>query len=252
MTKMFGNLTGENLEQAQDRVGGGREITPTGVYDATVKMAYAGAAQSGAQFVQLILDVNGQEVRETIYVTNRKGENFFVDKNDSKKKHPLPGFTLIDDICLFTTEEPLAEQEVATKTVKVYDFDKRTDVPTEVPVLVNLLEKPIKIALLRRIENKEKKGDDGNYHPTGETRTVNVFEKALHPETGRTVNEYRHGIETAEYQEAFKKRWIDEDGRGKDDDRSSRGGASAGASGTGRPGAAAGGAAASPKKKLFG
>lgn len=252
MTKMFGNLTGENLEQAQDRVGGGREALPSGVYDAVVKMAYAGAARSGAQFVQLILDINGQEVRETVYVTNKKGENFFVDKNDSSKKHPLPGFTLIDDICLFATEEALADQETANKIVKIYDFDARTDVPTEVPVLTGLLEKPIKVALLRRIENKEKKGDDGNYHPTNETRTINVIEKALHPETGRTVNEYRHGVETAEYQGAFLKRWLDDEGRGKDDDRSTKVAGGAGTTGTGRPGAAAGGAAASPKKKLFG
>lgn len=38
MTKMFGNLTGDNLEQEGDRLGGGGPLE-SGVYDGTVKLA---------------------------------------------------------------------------------------------------------------------------------------------------------------------------------------------------------------------
>lgn len=245
MGKMFGNLTTENLEEAEDRLGGGNEPLPSGVYDAVIKMAYAGQSQGGAHNVTLILDIGGRELRETVYITNRNGENFYADKQDKSKKHPLPGFTLIDDICMFATEEPISEQDTAMKMVKVYDFDEKKEVPTEVPVLTGLLNKPITVAVLREITVKQKRGDDGVYRDTNETRTQNTIDKAFHPETKRTINEYRHEVTTPEFHDA----WVAKNA-GKDRDRTG-GKTGAGASGTGRPGAA-GGAAATPKKKLFG
>ncbi|MFR7882301.1 MAG: hypothetical protein ACLU5J_13140 [Christensenellales bacterium] len=35
---------------------------------------------------------------ETIYITNKEGKNYFLNKQDPTKKVPLPGFTLIDDL----------------------------------------------------------------------------------------------------------------------------------------------------------
>lgn len=247
MGKMFGNLKTDGLEEATDRLGGGSEPLPSGVYDGTIQVAYVTQSQGGATGVVLVLDIDGREVRETQWVTNKKGENFYLDKNDSKKKHPLPGYTLIDDLCLFCTEEGLSEQETVEKVVKIYDFDQKKDIPTPAPTLAGLQGKPIKVAILREITNAQKRGDDGQYHDTGKTRTQNVFDKVFHPETKRTISEYKHGVETAEFHDA----WIAKNA-GKDRDRT--GGAAnagAGASGTGRPGAPAAGAAA-PKKKLFG
>lgn len=251
MTKMFSNMTGEALEQAEDRVGGGFQAIPTGIYDATITMAYAIQSAGGAHGIVLLADVGGKELRETIYITNRKGENFYPDKNDSSKKMPLPGFTLVDDICLLTTGEPLAEQSTDEKKVKVYDPNQKKEVPTDVPVLTGLLGQKIKLAVLRVIEDKQKKGDDGNYHNTGETRTINQIDKALHAETSRTVNEYRHEVETPEFHDEWVKARITSRNGDTDVNRSTGGGAGggAGASGSGRPGGAGTGA---PKKKLFG
>lgn len=245
MSKLFGKLKTEGLEEAGDRLGGGTSAVPTDVYDATIKVAYAGQSQGGAHSVTLLLDVDGQEVRSTQWVTNKAGENFYPDKQDSKKKHPLPGYTLIDDICLLVTGEELAEQDSDTKVVNIYDFEQKKEVPTEVPVLTALTGAKITLGILRVIEPKQKKDSAGVYKDTDETRTVNEIDKAFHPETKRTVTEYRHGVETPEFHTAWKER-----NAGKDRNKAGNGSAGGGAAGSGRPGNT--NAPPAAKKKLFG
>lgn len=251
MGKMFSNMTTDTLEQAEDRLGGGYEAMPSGIYTGTIKLAYVGqAASSKATSINLVIDVNGKDLRETIWITNRDGENFYVDKNDSKKKHPLPGFTTVDDICLLATGEGLSEQDFEEKIVKQYDPTERKEMNKPAKVAVNLLGKEIKLGVIREINDKQKKDDSGKYVNTGETRTENTIDKVFHVETGRTVNEYRHEVETAE----FLKAW-DEKNTGKDRNKATGlgGGAGGGATGSGRPNPFGGGAAAGePKKKMFG
>lgn len=243
---MFNNISTEGVQEAKDVVGGNFDPIPTDIYDATVKLAYAGEAESGAKNVTIVLDVNGQEVKETVYVTNRNGEPFYIDKT-TKEKMPLPGWTTVEDLCLFTTEKALPQVEMAEKTVKVYDPAEKKEVNKAVPVLIETLTKPVKVAIQRQIVDKEKKGDDGKYHPTGETRTQNEIIKFLHPETGRTINEYKTEITDPVWATEWKTRF-----GGKDRNRATGGGNSggAGSSGTGRPGAAGSGKPAT--SSLFG
>lgn len=197
MTKMFGNLTDNGLEQSGDRLGGGGVID-TGVYDGIVKLAYAGKSQSSnAQSITAHIEINGREFRESFWVTNRNGENFYADKNDAKKRHPLPGFTMADDLCLVTTGQPLSEQTVEEKVVNLYDFEARKELPQNVPVLTDLIGKPVTVALFAQIVDKTAKDANGVYQPTGETRNENVADKFFHQESHRTVTEIREGIEEA-------------------------------------------------------
>jgi len=70
------------------------------------------------------------------------------------------------------------------------------------------------------------------------------IKQVMHSETGRTVNEYLHEIDPAEFMPAWLKTH-----QGKDLDKTTGKGAGAGSSGSGRPGSDDDGA---PKKKLFG
>lgn len=244
MGKLFGNLTStDNMEEAQDRVGGFQPLAAD-AYKAKIKMAYAIESAKGANGVVILADVNGQEHRETVWVTNRNGENFFKDKEDPSKKIPLPGFTTVDDLCLLATGEGLGDQDAETKKVKIYDPQERKEVPTDVPVLVNLLGKEVVLGLLHKKEFKQEKDDSGNFSDTDKVREYNEIDKVFHPETLRTVNEYRHEIETPD----FHKAWVERN-KGKVRDKT-QGGSSGGTSGSGRPNAANSDNA--PKKKLFG
>ena len=258
MSKMFGNMTTDGLETSSDRLGAGG-VLDTDLYSGTVKLAYAGKSSGGAQSVTVVLELSGREYREIFYVTNKQGENFYVDKNDNTKKQPMMGFASVDDLCLLTTGFPLSEQSVEDKVVKIYDFEQKKDIPTNVPVLVDLLGKPVSAGILKQIVDKQKKDSTGVYRNTGETREENVVDKFFHAETARTVNEIKDGIQTG----VFAGKWVDKNkgetrnkAKGSVGTAGMPGGASGGSKGfnpggnSGNGGAA--GAGGTQKKSLFG
>ena len=243
---MFNNLTNDGLEETQDRLGGYQALE-TAIYKGKIKLAYAIKSTGGAHGVELAVDLeNGQEYRETIYVTNKKGENFFLNKSDQTKKVPLPGFTVMDDICTVTTEKPLSKQEDEEKIVKIYDYEEKKEVPKSVPVLIELLGKEVSLAIVKTIEDKTKKNDStGNYEPTGETREVNSIDKVFHEPTHLTVAEARQGATEATFYSSWAER-----NNGKTRDKSS--GAAGQTGNSGRPGSAPTPNEAGGRKSLFG
>ena len=190
---IFGNLTNEGLEETTDRLGG-FQIRATDIYPATIKAAYAGQSDGGARNVTIVVELPDGEYSETIYVTNKKGENWFLNQNDKSKKVPLPGFTTIDDICLVTTGKSLSEQDTEEKVVKIYDFDERKELPKAVPMLVDLIGQTLFLGIVQQTVDKNQKNEStGEYEPTGETRDENVIEKVFHDPTKMTVVEARQG-----------------------------------------------------------
>ncbi len=228
---LFGNLTTEGLEKAEDRLGG-YAVKPTDIYLAKIKLAYAGQSQGGARNVTLVLETEQGEYTETVYVTNKNGENFFLNKQDQSKKVPLPGFTLIDDLCLVTTDKPLAQQNGEEKVVKIYDYEQKKEVPKSVPVLVDLLGKEAYFAIVAQTVNKNQKNDStGEYEPIAETRDENVIEKIFHNPTKMTVVEVKSGAQEAVFFHA----WLEKNKGNTRDKRTIKDG-QAGAAKSGRPG----------------
>jgi hypothetical protein len=246
---LFSNLGTEGLAQSEDRLGG-FQAYPSDIYVGKVKMAFADAAASGAQSVTVILDLNGKEYSETIYITNKEGKNFFMDKQDKTKKVPLPGFSTINDLCLVATAKPLAEQEAEDKLVKVYDKDTKGQIPKSKPVLVDLIGKEVAVAISQRLENKQAKDGNGVYQPTAESVTRNSIDKVFDVETKLTVVEVQNN-RPAEFWDA----WLKQNKDKTQDRRTIK----EGGGNTGRPpvagkpsSAPAGGANAAPKRSLFG
>lgn len=243
---IFSNLTNDGLEAAQDRVGGFAPFT-TDAYDATVKLAYAGQSDGGAHNVTLVADMpDGREYKETVYITNKKGENFFLNKDDKTKKVPLPGFTVINDVCLATTEAPLSEQETEEKTVMIYDYDLKKEVPKSVQVLTGLIGQPVTLGIVEQLENKQKQDAAGNYQPIADTRVINFIDKVFHTATGKTMVEALNGQDAT-----FRDKWIERNKGVQRDKRTIREG-EAGTSGRPPVGGPPTGGGASKAKSLFG
>ena len=198
---MFGNLTTDGLQESQDRLGG-IQVFNTDIYIGTIKALYAGKSSGGATSVTLIADLDGKEYTETLYVTNKDGQNWFANKQDNTKKVPLPGFTVVDDICLIATGEPLAAQETEEKVVKVWDSEAKKEMPKSVPMIIAALGKPIALGIQKTLANKQTKvGND--YVPNAETREENHIDKVYHPEMKLTVAEARGGQDVAQFWDAW-------------------------------------------------
>lgn len=230
---LFDNLTTEGMEETKDVVGGGGyQPLASDVYPAMIKLAYAGKSRSSdAQSITIHADINGNEFRETVWITSGKGVNYYVSKEDGKTRIPLPGFATIDELCLLATKEPLSAQATEEKVVKLYNYEEKKELPTPVQVLTGLIGKQVKLGILREIVDKTARNDAGEYVPTGETRAQNVISKVFHAETNKTVNEYRHKVEEPEFCQA----WISQN-QGKDRNRAKGAATPAkGSTGTGRP-----------------
>lgn len=198
--------TDESIKESKDSVGGGYAPKPSSVYDAVIKVAYITVAQSGAKAVNLIADIDGTEYRETIYITNKEGKNFYISKDDGTTKNYLPGFTTVNDIALLTTGHELAKAQTENKVIKIWSKDQNKEVPTEVPCITGLHGKSIKLGILEEITFKQvKQGND--YVDTAETRSSNVINKVFHAATGKTVNEFKAKAETAEFIGKWKDKW---------------------------------------------
>lgn len=251
MDNIFGNMNTDGQEDQGDRLGGGGTIE-SGVYDATVKLAYVGKSQSSnAMSVTVHLDIDGFEYRETVWVTNKDNQNYYVPKNDPNKKVTLPGYVTINDLCLLTTGYGLTDQDMEEKVVRLYDFDQKADVPKSVPVITSILGKPITTAIFKNIVSKRAKGADGKYHATGDTREENEVDKFFHYESKRTVTELKNQMDEAIFIAKWKEKNAGKPPRDRTDKNAPKSGAPAN---PGKPGGApaAGAGAAKPKSSLFG
>lgn len=249
MSKLFNNLTTEGLEEAEDRLGG-FSVLNSDIYTGEIKAMYAGASDGGAQNITVIVDIDGREYRETVYVTNKKGENFWVNTKADNKRMPLPGFTLINDICLVATGAPLSDQNAEDKVFKIYDTDAKRELPKTVPMLIDCVGKTVTLAILKVLENKNAKDSSGSYVATADTRESNTIDKVFDTESKMTVVEAQSGAESAVFHDA----WLE---KNKDQTRDKREIKDGGNGGTaGRPGAANSNSAAAAgggeRKSLFG
>jgi hypothetical protein len=248
---LFGNLSTEGLEKAGDRLGGFSTLE-SDIYPAKIKVAYAGKSNtSNAMSVTVIYDMGAREYRETYWVTNGQGENFFLNKQDSTKKVPMPAFTHVNDLCLVTTDQPLAAQPTEEKMVNIYDPELQREAPKAVQVLTQLTGKDVFVGVIRQLENKSVKNDStGKYEPIADTREVNATDKIFHSPTKLTVSEATNGATDP----VFFNAWLEKNKGTTRDKRTIKDGAAGGPK-QGRPGgppqAAAPGNAA-PKSSLFG
>jgi hypothetical protein len=162
--------------QSIERVGGGGFAWESGVYDTTVKMVYLNQAASEAQSFNIILENSeGKELRESFWIRSgkTKGKKVYYDKDG--KQFPLPGYSLANSLCVAATGESLAKciNSAEKKTINVWNSELKKEAPTERPVIMCLVNKPVKVAVHQVIEDKVAKGTNGQYEPTGQSRTVN-------------------------------------------------------------------------------
>lgn len=234
---LFSNMNTEGMEQVEDKVGGEFSVLESGIYSGTVKAAYV-LPGDGAMGINLILDLAGREYRETIYITTKNHENFFINKKTGNKV-PLPGFTLINDLCCLALKKPLAQIETEEKIFKIYDKDAKAELPKSVQTITELTGKDIVVGILHTKEDKTQKNAEGKYVPTGEFRDVNRIDKFFDAETKCTVNE----LSANKTEPEFLNKWIEKNA-GKVRDRTQKN-ASGTAGAPQKP-------AASATKSLFG
>jgi hypothetical protein len=197
MSILSGLTESQDIKQERDVImGGSYGPVESGLYEGTVDMEYIKtSANTGAVAISFAFKTaDGSIVKEDLWVqsgTKKGSKNYYVGKDGSHNY--LPGFTAANSIALLTAGKPIAELDTSTKLVKVYSKEASGEVPTEVEVLHELLDKPIIAGILKRTVDKTQQGDDGQYHPTGEFRDENSFDKFFRHSDRLTTAEIRGG-----------------------------------------------------------
>lgn len=205
LLKSFVKATNAAESVERDSLGGGY-ILPSDIYMLTVETAFLQPATSGAVGVVLRFKTKegNKDYRETVYITNRKGETFYVKDG---QQHLLPGYLMIDTLCQMVTGNSLEKQNTELRTVKVYDPELQKEVPAEREVLVDLQGGDVYAGIIKSVEDKTKKNDvyDASrpkqgtnlpYLPTGETRETNSISKFFHSESKQTLAEAIAGTDS--------------------------------------------------------
>ncbi len=198
--------TKANVEGEKYVLGGGG-VLDTNVYPMKVKVAYFTTAGSGAVAINLQGDVDGKEVRQQFWVLsgNDKGNKNTYTKDG--KEYYLPSFITANSLALLTVGKELAQLDVEKKVIKLYDFEAKEERPTEVDVLVELTGQMIQAGIQKQTVDKNEKGDDGKYYPTGETREINEVVKFFRFEDGLTVPEIEKGVTEAKFKDDWVTKW---------------------------------------------
>ena len=198
---MFENLKrSEEVQDSGDTLGMSFSVLDSDIYDMTVDMAYIDSSTGGAMSLNLILVNSKYTLKHTLWMTSGESKgckNYYLTK-DNKKQY-LPGFILADDLSMMTTNTPISDQKPEEKMIKVYNPELKKEVPTAKQVLITMLDKPIKVAVLKQVVDKQTKNSEGRYENTGETREVNEIDKFFHAATGLTVTEAKAGMEKGEF-----------------------------------------------------
>lgn len=213
------NLTSdESIANEKDSLGGGG-VLESGIYPATVKLAYVTEAASGALGLVLHAQTNqGREIRETLWMTSGRekgGNNFYIDKQG--EKHYLPGYINANALTLLTVGKEISELDTETKVISAWNKEAKTETPTKVNMLVDLLGQEILVGLIKETVDKTQKADNGQYLPTGETREQNVIDKLFRASDKKTTMEIRAEAEEATFHDAWQAKWT-----GKTKDRSTK------------------------------
>lgn len=235
--------TDESIAAEKDTLGSSG-VLDSGAYAATIKLCFGITAGSGARGLTVHFETKeGRSFRNTFWLTSgtAKGCKNYYEKDGVKNY--LPGYLQATALSLLTVGKELAELDFEEKTIQLYNNDAKAEVPTKVPMAVELLGKEIVVGLIKQIVDKTAKGDDNQYHPTGETREENDIDKLFRAEDLKTTAEIRAKTETAGFHDAWVAKWA-----GKTRDRSTKGGAGT----AGAPKTAGAAATPKPSNSLFG
>ena len=211
---MFSNFKTEEdgIEAEKDVLGGGYQKLESDVYHAVIKMAYITGNKPNKEGKQTALAVNlelsvsteGKEpvdYNERIYVSNRDHGNTYTKDG---KEYPLPGFSMINSlVALATGTDTLQTTDMEERVVELYNADEQKKVPTEVPALINLIDKEVYVAIAKIETNKQQKGANG-YEPTTEIIELNNIQKAFMADTKQTFTEAKEELEPE-----FMQKWLD-------------------------------------------
>lgn len=190
-----------SVDTSDKDVLGGRTLLTTNLYEGKIEAAWLSAAASGAIAFNYIAKIGATSLRQTVYITNKAKQDFYLDKKTNENKI-MPGAAQINALVkLLTGKNSVKELTTESRVLSLYDYDAKKEVPTKVDAFVDLHGRIMLFAVEHQIVDKYIKG---TYNPSGETREQNEITKFFDADTRQTATE-KAGNATAE----FATKWLE-------------------------------------------
>ena len=203
------NLKSDDSIQTESDSLGGSTLLESNVYPCKITLAYLTTSDGGAMALNIRAKTeDDKEIRQQFWMTSGTAngcKNYYEDKNGEKKY--LPGFLMANALSLLTTGKEISEQDTEEKVVPLWSTAVKMEVPTKVPMFMDMLNKDVILAVLKQTVDKTTKNDRGEYVPTGETREENEVDKIFHAETRMTTAEIRGKAEKATFIDQWTAKW---------------------------------------------
>lgn len=186
------------------------------IYNLVIKYVYGIKSKKGALGLVFVATTpDGREIKQTEYITTGADKGcktyYEKDKKDGsgnvigKERFSLPGFALMDSLAHVVLGKGITQCVNEKRTIAIYNFDSKQDVPTEVEMLVEFTGKGVCGAILHQIQDKtSQNAATGDYEPTGQTYATNVIDKFFDPINRKTAVEIANNIPGD-----FAKQWLD-------------------------------------------
>lgn len=194
-------------DESLDTLGGSFTLN-TGLYAMRVDLAYVMESNGGATGVVVHykpVDGGNMSLRETYWVTSgrAKGQkNYYIDAKGRKRS--LPGMLMANQVANITTGKDLGDLDTEEKTVKLYDFTAKKEVPTKVEAITDMIGKEIAIGVHKVRENRRVQNAEGEWVNGPQDRVFNEAHRVFYPD-GFTTTEKDAGAS----EPVFVKRWTD-------------------------------------------
>ena len=188
-------MIADDVVGVDDDVLPGGEPLLTGIHEMVVELAYGERSRTGAAAIRLILKEHdgNRRLRQVFYVTSgdaKGNRNYYVTQNGVKRL--IPGMEQMNQLAVITTGKQLGQLEVTKKSVPLYNWETQQEELTEVPVYLDMLNKPVIVGAVRKRENRRIQNSAGEWVNGPEDRTYTEARKFFHTD-GTTIAEKKAG-----------------------------------------------------------
>jgi hypothetical protein len=206
MSLLASLATDDTIENEKDSAGS--MLFDSDCYPMTVSTAFIQKSDGGALGLNVTFKAeDGRQLKQMFWMTSgtAKGCKNYYEK-DGEKKY-LPGFLQANALALLTVGREIASLDTEVKVVKQWNRDAKAEIPTKVDMLMDLLEQPVIVGVVKQTVDKTEKSADGTYVPTGETRDENEVDKLFRAKDKKTTAEIRAEADEAEFINKWISKW---------------------------------------------
>lgn len=203
--------TGVEAEKDRDALGGG--AIESGVYKGIIDMLFIDTFPSGAQKFNIHFKHDGRVTKYDFCISTRPQADGNVRYTYPKggKDNPLPGYSEMDRFFVALTGSITAQQSNQLKTVNIFNYKEKKEVPTEVTVFTDCIGKELAVGILSIKEEGTLAQSQDSAHPpysegTGKLYNKNKFDKYFDAKSGLTTTEKQAGATEPAFLDKWKKK----------------------------------------------